>query len=131
MTTIVGVRELKENAPKLVERAARGERIVIARYGRVQAQLGPVSDPEAAAPSAQHAAWEAERRAFEAMLPRLERSHRGRYVAIRGGRVVAANADPEALYQQVWKKEPKRSFFIGRVGGPPPVVDMPGFDVEP
>jgi prevent-host-death family protein len=38
-----GVRELKEQAPKLVQRAKRGERIVITRHERAAAMLVPVS----------------------------------------------------------------------------------------
>src|SRR4051794_32446750 len=104
MATNVGVRELKLHAPGLVDRAARGERIVITRYGRPRAELGPVEEPAetAGATTTRQAAWEAERQAFERRLPRLLRTHRGDYVAVCGGRVVGADANPEALYQRVY-----------------------------
>lgn len=132
MATNVGVRDLKLHAPGLVDRAARGERIVITRYGRPRAELGPVAEPMRgdAAPGTRQAAWEVERQAFERLLPRLRRTHRGQHVAVLGGRLVGAEADPEVLYQRIRVKYPERTFYIGRVGGPSPIVDMPGFDIE-
>lgn len=132
-STPVGVRDLKLHAPKLVGRAARGERIVISRYGRPQAVLGPLEPARAeveAADGSRMADWLAEKASFERLLPELEAKYRGRYVAIQSGRVVGAHADPDALFERLWKKLQRRTFFIGRVGGPPPVVDMPGFEVE-
>jgi prevent-host-death family protein len=129
-TTRTGVRELKRDAPRLVERAARGERIVITRYGRPRAQLGPLEDPDAAAAeTTRTAAWHAERRAFDRLAPNLERRYRGRWVAILGGRVAASDADHQRLYERMWRRHRGRAFFIVRVGAPPPVVDMPGFEV--
>lgn len=132
MTTQVGVRDLKLHAPRLVERAARGERITITRYGRARALLVPAGEenPEGKPVSGRAAAWNAERRAFERLEPELARKHRGRYVAVAGGRVVGSDVDPEALYERVWKKLGDRVFFLGRVGAPAPVVEMPGFEVE-
>ena len=135
MATSVGVRELKIHAPRLVERAARGEQIVITRYGRPQARLGPLDPTQEGNPGSglapsRASIWTLEKRAFERLLPRLGRRYRGRYVAIRAGRVLDDDVEHEALYQRVWRKEPNRVFFIGRVGGPPPVIDMPGFDIE-
>ncbi|NUQ75421.1 MAG: type II toxin-antitoxin system prevent-host-death family antitoxin [Polyangiaceae bacterium] len=132
-TNAVGVRELKLHAPALVNRARNGERIVITRYGRPHAQLCPLEEPAVAEPPLTHprmAAWHAERRAFEQLLPRLERRYRGRYVAIYGGRVVGSDGDPDALFERIWQKHPGRTIFIGRVGGPPPIVEMPGFEIE-
>jgi prevent-host-death family protein len=132
-TTAVSVRELEQQAPALVRRAARGERIVITRGGKPSAQLTPVHEPTAASPAPEHprmAAWQTERSAFEDLLPRLEKRYRGRYVAIHGGRVVGSDPDPDALFGRIWRKLHGRTFFIGRIGGPPPIVDMPGFDVE-
>jgi antitoxin (DNA-binding transcriptional repressor) of toxin-antitoxin stability system len=132
-TTAVGVRELKLHAPTLVARAARGEHIVISRYGKPQAQLGPIEagPSEAPAQGSRMVDWLAEKAHFEAMSSKLEEKYRGRYVAIHGRRVVGADADPEQLYQRTSKKLRGRTFFIGRVGGPPPIVDMPGFEVDP
>lgn len=132
-TKAIGVRELKLHAPKLVDRARSGERIIITRYGKPHAQLGPVEQAAPGDGTAKHprmVAWQAEQRAFERLLPKLERRHRGRYVAVHGGRVVGADADQDALFERLWRKLEGRTFFIGRVGGPPPVIEMPGFEVE-
>lgn len=132
-TTAVGVRELKLHAPALVNRARNGERIVITRYGKPHAQLGPMEEPappERATTHPRMAAWQAERSAFERLLPHLERRYRGRSVAIHGGRVVGSDADLDGLFERVWRKLSGRTFFIGRVGDPPPIVEMPGFDIE-
>jgi prevent-host-death family protein len=138
MTTImatmaIGVRELKAHAPALVKRAANGERIVITRYGKPHAQLGPVEEiqgQDRPAPPPRMAAWQAERLAFERQLPRLKHRYNDRYVAVYGGKVVGSDADPDVLFERLWHKLHGRTFFIGRVGGPPPVVEMPGFEVE-
>jgi antitoxin (DNA-binding transcriptional repressor) of toxin-antitoxin stability system len=132
-TTAVGVRELKLHAPTLVQRAGRGERILITRYGKPHAQLVPLDEGDPHDHPGEHArmtAWKAERRAFERLLPDLERHYRGQYVAVQRGRVVGSDADPDALFERFWRKLGGRTFFIGRVGGPPPIVDMPGFEVE-
>lgn len=130
-TNAVGVRELKLHAPKLVGRAARGERIVISRYGRPQAMLGPIEEPPPATPrSSRMTEWLEEKSAFERLLPKLAARHRGHYVAVSGGRVVGSDPDPDALFERLWVKLGGRTFFIGRVGGPPPIVDLPGFEVE-
>ena len=134
-TTAVGVRELKLHAPALVKRAGHGERIVITRYGKPHAQLGPVEEvkvPDGPASPPRMAAWQVERSAFERLLPRLatQRRYRGCYVAVHGGQVVGSDADSNALFERLWHKLQGRTFFIGRVGGPPPIVEMPGFEVE-
>ncbi|MFO0763199.1 MAG: DUF5678 domain-containing protein [Byssovorax sp.] len=131
-TTAIGVRELKLHAPALVKRASSGERIVITRYGKPHAQLGPLAGAPGE-PSGEHprlAAWRRERSAFEQLAQRLEARYRGRYVAVYEGRVVGTDRDPEALYERMWKKLGGRTFFIGRAGAPAPIVDMPGFEVE-
>ncbi len=130
-TTPVGVRELKRRVPALVRRASQGERVVITRYGKPCAVLGPIEAERSSAPrTGRMGAWLTEREAFERALPRLSRKLAGRYVALHRGRVVDSDADPDRLYARVSEKLGGATFFIGRVGGPPPVVDMPGFEVE-
>ena len=127
-TTSVGIRELKNNAAQLVRRAARGERIVVTRYGKPRAVLGPIVEPHRRHPCIQ--AWQRERRAFE-RLTRMERRRlAGRFVAVHWGRIVDAGADHERLFERVRKRLPGATFFIGRVGTPSPTVDMPGFAVD-
>lgn len=130
-TNAVGVRDLKLHAPKLVGRAARGERIIISRYGRPQAVLGPIEPPpQEIMQSSRMAEWLDDKRDFERLLPRLLTRYRGRYVAVSRGRMVGSDLDLDRLFERVWEKLGGRTFFIGRVGAPPPVIDMPGFEVE-
>lgn len=131
MATIIGVRDLKNRAPEIVKRAARGERMVITRYGRAQAMLIPADGAAAASRrSTRMGDWERERRSFEDSLPRLRRRYSGRYVAMHHGRVVGADRDHDALFERVWKKLGGKTFFIGLVGEALPVVDLPGFELE-
>jgi len=43
--TVVNIAAAKAQLPELVERAAEGETIVIARHGKPRARLVPLSDP--------------------------------------------------------------------------------------
>ena len=86
----VGIRDLKNRAPQLVRRAARGDRIVITRYGKPRALLGPIVEAQEPGHRARMQAWRRERRAFE-RLTRMERRRlAGRFVAVHGGRIVDA-----------------------------------------
>lgn len=130
-TAKVGVRELKNHAPKLVRRAAKGEHIVILRYGKPEAVLGPVEAAPSDDPTPPHVhAWLRQRAAFERLSPRLRQKHRGQWVAVHAGRVVGSDKDQQALFERMWRKLEGQPFFIGLVGAPPPIVDMPGFDVR-
>jgi antitoxin (DNA-binding transcriptional repressor) of toxin-antitoxin stability system len=132
-TSGAGIRELTLHAPKVVQRAAGGEHIVITRCGRPHGQLGPIEQVGSSEPLPEHgrmSAWHEERRAFDRLLPGLERRYRGRHVAVHAGRVAGVDPDHDALFERVWHALQGRTFFIGRVGGPPPIVDMPGFKVE-
>jgi len=132
-SSAVGVRELKLHAPALIGRAARGERIVISRHGRPQAQLGPIEAAPAEIAQVhgpRMTEWAREKRCFEDLLPTLEAKYKGRYVAIHGKRVAGSDTNPDRLFERLWKKLGGQTFFIGHVGAPPPVVDMPGFEVE-
>jgi len=127
--TTVGVRELKQAAPRLVRRAERGERIVITRRGVAAAVLGPPPrDDQDATPALR--LWSKERAAFDRLLPKLRRRYDGRYVAISRGRVVGADFDHDRLFERTFKRLRDRAFFIGRVGALPPVIDMPGFELD-
>ena len=130
-TSPVGVRDLKRQVASLVRQASRGERVVITRYGKPCALLGPIEPDRGSVPrTGRMAAWQVEREAFERLLPRLARKYAGRHVAVHRGRVVDSDQDSERLYERVSSKLAGATFFIGRVGGPPPVLDMPGFEIE-
>jgi antitoxin (DNA-binding transcriptional repressor) of toxin-antitoxin stability system len=134
MATLVSVRELKDQAPRFVQRAARGERFLITRYGKVQARLEPISEEPLSVAAQRHgarmAAWERERRAFAQLRPRLVHRFWGRFVAVRGGRVIDSDPDHAALFDRLWAGPRGRSFFLGWVGEPPPHVELPSFTVE-
>jgi len=129
-TSFVGVTELKQTAPELVRRAARGERIVITRYGRPAALLTELGAPSSAPSGATWLDWEREREAFNQLAPALSKRLRGKYVAFAGGKVVGSDSDHNRLYWRVLKKIGARVFFIGRIGAPAPVIRMPGFEIE-
>jgi antitoxin (DNA-binding transcriptional repressor) of toxin-antitoxin stability system len=45
--TLINVAEAKARLPQLIERAAKGERIILARAGKPRAMLGPLPpDPQ-------------------------------------------------------------------------------------
>jgi antitoxin (DNA-binding transcriptional repressor) of toxin-antitoxin stability system len=131
MAKTVGVGELKRNAPRLVEAASKGERIIVSRYGRPRAQLVAIAaDPNGEKPaSPRMAAWMGERDAYHALPAKTRARYRGRYVAVAGGRVVDSDPDHEALYRRVSRKYPERAVFIGPADGFEPIVEMPGFEV--
>ena len=120
---------MKQTAPALVRRAARGERIVITRYGRPAALLSPL-EPLTPSPGGRRRAWEKEREVFERLAPKVTKRMAGRYVAVCGGKVVGSDLDADRLYERIFRKLGTAVFFIGRVGTPPPVVEMPGFEIE-
>ena len=130
LTTSVGIRELKRDAARLVQRAARGERVLVTRYGKPAAQLVPAESDPGRAGSPRMLAWEGERAAFARLEPRLRRRDRGRWVGIHGGRVVDADSDPEALAGRLFRRLGTAAFFVGRVGAALPLVDFPGFELR-
>ena len=130
MATSVGIREFKLHAPKLIERAFRGERIVITRYGRPRALLQAFTEETGPAVAPRMAEWEREKRAFERLLPVLKKTHTGRYVAILGGKVVDADIDPSALWKRVWRQKKGGTFFIGAVGVVERIHEIPHLEIE-
>jgi len=130
-TKAVGIRELKEQAPKLVQRAEKGERTLITRHGRPVAVLAPATEAElmdAERPRAR--AWQRERERFEHLLPDLEQRYSGRFVALLAGKVIDSDLDAAKLFQRVARASAGRVFFIGGVGITHSFVDMPGFSLE-
>lgn len=126
----MGIRELKRDAARLVQRAAHGERVLVTRYGKPAAQLVPAEIDAGRAESSRARAWGRERAAFPRLEPRLRRRYLGRWVGISGGRVVAVGKDPEVLARSLFRRLRTQAFFVGRVGVPPQLVDMPGFELR-
>ena len=135
-TSSVTVRDLKESVGSLVARAARGEHIIVTRYGTPRAMLGPVQAAPTAAVQRRRGgtldqAFEREERAFDRMLQdgRLA-AHRGRYVAVCGGRVVDTDPDAGPLVRRVGRKLGARVFFVGFAGAEEPEIDLPGQELR-
>jgi len=130
-TKAVGIRELKEQAPKLVQRAEKGERTVITRHGRPVAVLAPVTEAESGhAERPRVREWKREREQFERLLPELGRRYAGRFVALLAGKVIDSDPDAAKLFQRVARASAGRVFFIGSVGTSPSFVELPGFTLE-
>lgn len=129
-TKSVGIRELKEGAPKLVQRAERGERILITRHGKAAAVLAPAVDEDLTARARPNLrVWQRERRSFERLSATLAQRYDGRFVAVLDGKPIDSDPDATLLFERVAAAFPGRVFFIGRVQGPDSFVDMPGFTV--
>lgn len=130
-TKAVGIRELKEQAPKLVQRAEKGERTVITRHGRPVAVLAPITEVESIhGESPRTRVWKRERERFERLLPELGRRYGGRFVALLGGKVIDSDVDAAKLFQRVAHASAGRVFFIGGVGTTDSFVELPGFALE-
>ncbi len=134
-TSTVSIRELKEGVGDLVARAARGERILVTRYGTPRAVLsafGASATPGSS--SAQRSGaneFDREERAFDRLLAqgRLA-AHRGRYVGVRGGRVIDHDPDAPTLVRRLGIRLGRRIFFVGFVGADEPAVDLPGDELR-
>ncbi|MCI0344387.1 MAG: hypothetical protein L0221_02940, partial [Chloroflexi bacterium] len=68
--------------------------------------------------------------AFERLPVSVRRRYRGRWLAIRGGRVVGTDTDHDRLFERMWKRTRGGTFFIGRIAAEPATIDMPGFVLE-
>src|SRR5688572_29166047 len=123
----VSSKELRTRGAELVERAARGERIVVTRYGSPRAVLGPIDAGVPARTATSRSQFDREQRAFDRMLEegKLDQ-HRGRYVAIHRGRVIDVDVDASELVRRVGVRLGRRVFFVGFVGADEPFVDLPG-----
>ena len=130
LTTSVGIRELKRDAARLVQRAARGDRVVVTRYGKPAAQLTSVMVDPGRATSPRMQAWERERAAFARLEAQLRRRCLGRWVGIHAGRIVGSGDDPEDLARRLLRRLKGRAFFVGRVGAPAQLLNLPGFELR-
>lgn len=63
-----------------------------------------------------------ETRAFDLLLPELLTTHRGRYVAILGGRVVGSGSDLFAVLKQAYADHGHRPILVRLVTDAPPRV---------
>jgi len=75
-------------------------------------------------------AWQKERAAFEALSARALERFRGRYVAVRRGKVIDSDLDVDRLSERVWKKLRGEVFSVAHVGAPPETVEITAFALE-
>ncbi len=76
--------------------------------------------PELDAYESQPDAWEAERRAFHRLSPGLLSAHRGNYVAIYQGAVVAQGTDQIEVAMQAYGQFGYVPIYVGLVSDEPP-----------
>src|SRR4051812_31869875 len=68
-----------------------------------------------------HAAWEEEQRAFLRLLPALLATHRGRYVAVRKGCVIAEGPDQIDVAKRAYALAGYVPIYVGLVTDEPSV----------
>jgi uncharacterized protein (DUF3084 family) len=79
-------------------------------------------------PQQQLSSLQAERAAFQRLLPELLKTHSGKFVAIRDGRVVDSDADESALARRTLRGADKPA-YIQEVRAEPRVYELPSPEV--
>jgi hypothetical protein len=67
-----------------------------------------------------HALWEEERRAFMRLLPMLLSAHRGQYVAVHRGNVIAEGPDQVDVAKRAYADVGYVPIYVGLVTDEPP-----------
>jgi hypothetical protein len=67
--------------------------------------------------------WRREYGAFLRMLPELLKTHRGKYVAVHNGQVVASGDDKVAVALQAYREQGYVPIHVGLVTDEPPRVE--------
>lgn len=69
--------------------------------------------------------------AYEALWPKLRKTHAGKWVAVKGGQVIDSDADEWRLVKRVRARFPREVVFFTQVlpDTPYPIVDIPGIDL--
>ena len=88
-----------------------------------------VNFPVARLPVVGNEAYQREYEAFQTMLPELLKTHRGQYVAVHGGRVVAEGADDATVTAEAYARVGYTELHVGEVTEAPRVLRMPSFRV--
>ncbi len=76
--------------------------------------------PELSLEEATHAVWEEERRAFLRLLPTLLATHRGQYVAMHQGCVIAQGPEQVDVAKQAYARVGYVPIYVGLVTDEPP-----------
>ena len=71
--------------------------------------------PDLSLKEATHAAWEEEQRAFLRLLPTLLATHRGRYVAVHHGCVIAEGPEQVEVAKQAYARAGYVPIYVGLV----------------
>jgi len=68
--------------------------------------------------------------AYEKLWPKLRKTHVGRWVAVKDGKVIDSDADQHALIERIRAKFPKEVVYFTQVlpDHPHRIVDIPGID---
>ncbi len=69
-----------------------------------------------------------EKEAYQRMLPELLKEHRGKWVAIHQGQVVASSADKESVLQEIAEKR-YRLVYLQQVQDEPRTADIPHLEL--
>lgn len=74
--------------------------------------------------------FEREVEAYEALWPKLRKTHVGRWVAVKDGQVIDSDADENALIERVRARFPKDVVYFEQVlpDRSHRLVDIPGID---
>ncbi len=74
--------------------------------------------------------FEREVAAYEALWPKLRKTHVGRWVAIKDGQVIDSDVDEGALLKRVRAQFPDEVIYFEQVllDSPHRIVDIPGID---
>jgi hypothetical protein len=81
--------------------------------------------PDLSLKEAVRSAWEDERRAFLRLIPALLDSHRGRYVAVHHGSIIAEGADQVEVAKQAYAQAGYVPIYVGQVTDEPRPVRIP------
>lgn len=76
--------------------------------------------PDLSAVLAKEEPWRRDKRAFAAMLPSLLATHRGQYVAVKDGQVVASGADEVQVVLDAYRRVGYGPLYLGLVTLEPP-----------
>ncbi len=76
--------------------------------------------PDLSLKEATHAAWEEEQRAFLRLLPTLLATHRGRYIAVHHGCVIAEGPEQVEVAKQAYARAGYVPIYVGLVTEEPP-----------
>jgi hypothetical protein len=92
----------------------------IAFEDRSMSDVTTLPAPDLSFKDAAYDSWEEQRRAFFRLLPALLATHRGQYVAVHDGSVIAEGSDQVGVAQQAYAKVGYVPVYVGLVTDEPP-----------